>query len=476
MMRGRHSTCRSALKLLAFSTSRCKIYINALLEVRFDRAARRLAAQNRRAYCSGRFVFGTEPLWKEPADVYVRQAPAWIWGRPWVPTQARTRPTRLQVNFPGIAVGGNDVTSSLYGYGGNDYLTAVYGSGGDDFEEGDPPSGTLSLCGGSGNDFLGVDAPYMVAGDNFFETVPTYMYGGSGDDTIQGTKVNYNSDGTFSGGDADFLFGGPGDDTYRLFGGTNAWEKVTIVEKAGEGFDTVVMLDRDLTLPANVEKLVLAASGYYGNGLQGVGNDLDNVISGTAYADKLDGRGGNDRIFGGDNNDLLFGGAGNDSLAGQAGNDTLWGGAGNDHLGGGTGNDMLYGEDGIDVLTGRYGADTLSGGGGNDRFVYEVIDNSKPGAANHDTILDMAGIGGAGGDRIDLHQIDADTTKGGHQAFTFVSPTAVLKAGQLHVVAGGGSDSLVQGEVDGKACVDFEILVQDGLTNPSDWIASDFIL
>ena len=166
------------------------------------------------------------------------------------------------------------------------------------------------MCGGSGNDFLGVDAPYMFAGDNFFETVPTYMYGGSGDDTIQGTKVNYDFDGTFSGGNADFLFGGPGNDTYRLYGGTNSWEKVTIVEKAGEGYDTVVVLDRDLTLPANVEKLVLTASGYYGNGFQGVGNDLDNVISGTSWADDLDGRGGNDRIFGGDDDDRIFGGAG----------------------------------------------------------------------------------------------------------------------------------------------------------------------
>ncbi len=88
----------------------------------------------------------------------------------------------------------------------------------------------------------------------------------------------------------------------------------------------------------------------------------------------------------------------------------------------------------------------------------------------------MAGIGGAGGDRIDLHQIDADTTKGGNQAFTFVAPTAVLKAGQLHVIAGDGTDSLVQGEVDGKAGVDFEILVTDGATKPGDWVASDFIL
>ncbi|MBL8660141.1 MAG: hypothetical protein JNM75_10350, partial [Rhodospirillales bacterium] len=52
----------------------------------------------------------------------------------------------------------------------------------------------------------------------------------------------------------------------------------------------------------------------------------------------------------------------------------------------------------------------------------------------------------------------------------------VLKAGQLHVVAGGGTDSLVQGEVDGKAGVDFEIMVHDGATKPGDWTAADFIL
>ncbi|MBL8659356.1 MAG: hypothetical protein JNM75_06330, partial [Rhodospirillales bacterium] len=67
-------------------------------------------------------------------------------------------------------------------------------------------------------------------------------------------------------------------------------------------------------------------------------------------------------------------------------------------------------------------------------------------------------------------------TKGGNQAFVFVSPTATLKAGQVHVVAGGGTASLVQGEVDGKAGVDFEILVQDDGSKPGDWIAGDFIL
>ncbi len=181
-------------------------------------------------------------------------------------------------------------------------------------------------------------------------------------------------------------------------------------------------------------------------------------------------------LYGGTGDDEIDGGDGSDSLAGQAGNDTLFGGNGDDHLGGGTGNDTLSGWEGDDALAGRYGADTLTGGGGGDRFVYEEIADSRPGAGNHDTILDFAGIGSAGGDRIDLHKIDADATKAGDQAFAFVASTAVLKAGQLHVIAGSGTDSLVQGEVDGKAGVDFEILVQDGATKPADWIASDFIL
>ena len=117
------------------------------------------------------------------------------------------------------------------------------------------------------------------------------------------------------------------------------------------------------------------------------------------------------------------------------------------------------------MLTGRYDADTLSGGDGNDRFVYEDIADSKPGAGNHDTIMDMAGIGSAGGDRIDLHQIDADATKGGNQAFSLSDRRPEGRAAPRR--RRGGTDSLVQGEVDGKAGVDFEILVQDGATSPA---------
>lgn len=64
------------------------------------------------------------------------------------------------------------------------------------------------------------------------------------------------------------------------------------------------------------------------------------TLTGTASADKLQGK---------DGNDSLSGLAGNDSLTGAAGNDSLLGGLGHDTLVGGTGNDTLVGDKGNDT-------------------------------------------------------------------------------------------------------------------------------
>ncbi|MEJ0040525.1 MAG: right-handed parallel beta-helix repeat-containing protein [Gammaproteobacteria bacterium] len=67
----------------------------------------------------------------------------------------------------------------------------------------------------------------------------------------------------------------------------------------------------------------------------------NNVITGTADADRLIGRGGNDELHGGAGNDELYG-ADKPGGTGEsdAGNDTLEGGAGNDLLVGGAGEDI----------------------------------------------------------------------------------------------------------------------------------------
>jgi Ca2+-binding RTX toxin-like protein len=69
-------------------------------------------------------------------------------------------------------------------------------------------------------------------------------------------------------------------------------------------------------------------------------------------------------------NDILTGTAGNDSIDGGNGNDILFGYAGNDTLIGGNGTDLLLGSAGDDLLDGGNGSDTLRGGLGEDIFVF----------------------------------------------------------------------------------------------------------
>ncbi|MHC5598092.1 MAG: calcium-binding protein [Nostoc sp.] len=118
--------------------------------------------------------------------------------------------------------------------------------------------------------------------------------------------------------------------------------------------------------------MLYANTAYYG-----IGNSLNNEITGNEYSNFLSGLGGNDYIQGKGGNDYIYGGDGVDNLIGGSGNDSLYGGKGGDVLfgdeitiGSGTpaGNDYLSGEDGNDLLYGGRGNDTLLGGADNDFF------------------------------------------------------------------------------------------------------------
>ncbi|MBL8660484.1 MAG: hypothetical protein JNM75_12100 [Rhodospirillales bacterium] len=415
---------------------------------------------------------------------------------------------------------GND---TINGGGGSDTLN---GGGGNDTvceevwtEDSHTFTGTAILHGDAGNDrlFVDFDGPALDIERGTFK-----LYGDAGNDRLEATYYYPWSEGPNYGAAKDFLYGGTGDDTYVLQQHTDA-----VIEKAGEGYDTVIGWGDDYTLPANVEKLQLeygvddAPSGYHGTG-----NTLANTIVGTQADDTLDGAAGNDtlygkplgenwdwnedadtihggtgndliygaggdndtwdgddllygddgndRIFGSYGDDQMYGGTGADELGGQAGNDTMYGGSGNDKLGGGSGNDWLYGEGDADVLSGRGDLDHLSGGPGNDIFDYDAVTDSK--GAARDVILDFAGAGAAAGDRIDLSTIDANTTAGGNQAFKFVGTAAFSGPGQVRVAA-SGADTLIQVNTDAnKATVEMDILVKDGAATPTQWVAGDFIL
>jgi len=238
------------------------------------------------------------------------------------------------------------------------------------------------------------------------------------------------------------------------------------------------------------------------------GGSANDVIKGNVAANTLRGNAGNDKLYGLSSNDVLIGGSGKDVLSGGAGADTasystsksgvtadlsvaaknrgdasgdtyssienlagsaygdtlsgngsanrICGGSGNDTLAGRSGNDTLEGGTGSDKLCGDSGKDMLVGGSGADVFLFRSRADSRGSSA--DTVSDFR----RGSDHIDLRLIDADVSRGGDQAFTFIGSLGFRgKAGELRF-----ADNAVSGDVNGDKTADFTIHVL-GLTSLS---------
>jgi len=203
---------------------------------------------------------------------------------------------------------------SLFGESGNDQL---FGDAGIDYLVGGIGNDTLD--GGTEDDALyGEDGDDILIGGSGFHT--DILVGGAGNDILRGDSGL---------GDYDRMDGGAGDDSYYV----DTPDDLTF-EAANGGTDTVYanITGAGYYLYANVENLVLG-----GNTPFGVGNDLNNRITGSASANWLLGGGGND---------ILNGGAGNDVLFGEAGADTFvfTQGTGGDVIG-----DFVAGTDRIDL-------------------------------------------------------------------------------------------------------------------------------
>lgn len=159
----------------------------------------------------------------------------------------------------------------------------------------------------------------------------------------------------------------------------------------------------------------------------------------------------------------IFRGA--DTIVGGGGNDQLYGFQGNDTLKGGKGDDVLHGYQGHDVLMGGEGRDFLIGGQRADLFVYSKTDESVVGSSQRDIIVDF---NQSQGDQIDLHEIDADTTIDGDQAFHLGSWGT---AGALRVLTNEPGHRILQGDVNGDSAADFEIQI----TGTPTLVDGDFI-
>jgi Ca2+-binding RTX toxin-like protein len=272
--------------------------------------------------------------------------------------------------------GGNDI---LNGGAGNDILK---GAAGNDILNGGTGDDTITgglgidvVNGGEGIDTL-TDADFSTATANLAfndngaaQATTTLADGtsvtgveyfvrldtGSGNDTISYTQDRDN-----------IINSGAGNDTINSGRGR---DKVD----GGVGDDLLIVDYSSNTYPGGTRTagIISAVGGDIPSGFRGYftapeGNsnalndrvDFNRIerfhVTGTNFADKINGGGGSDTLNGGAGNDILNGAAGNDVLNGGAGDDILTGGIGNDTLTGGTNADRFTFNsfnEGIDLIT-----------------------------------------------------------------------------------------------------------------------------
>lgn len=271
----------------------------------------------------------------------------------------------------------------------------------------------------------GNDLPNEMNGTNAVDT----FYGGAGADTLNGGAGN---DWLYGEGDHDRLDGGAGNDT--MAGGLGNDTYIVdalgddVIELGNGGIDQVYTSLSSYALDANVEHLTF--TGDPTADITGTGNALHNNIVAL---------GGDDVLTGGNGHDELFGMAGDDVLSGDGGEDLLIGGPG------------------ADLLTGGYEGD-----------IFQINEGDSGLGAGADRITDFVQIV----ERIDLRGIDADTGTAGDQAFAFIGTAAFSgTAGELRYDF-DGTDTWVQGDVDGDSVADFEIVLSGGYP----MVAGDFFL
>ncbi len=299
----------------------------------------------------------------------------------------------------------------------------------------------MALIGDGGDDLLtGYSTDDVLYGAEGHDTLNAgdgndHLSGGAGDDTLNGEAGN---DLLVGGTGNDSLNGGAGNDTYTFASGggsdtlsdTDGVDRIefsdvastdTILRRSGSnlvikfvGSDDQLTLQNQFTgdqanhISSSFETLVFA------DGVEWDFTDLlEQAVTGTDSADRIDGFDQADLINAGSGDDIVYAQAGNDAVNAGAGNDTVEGGEGNDDITGGSGNDTLHGgndddtlrgNDGNDVLYGDDGADVLEGGSGADHLYGGSQDDLLSGGTDNDVLEDYSGTnilhGNEGDDQI----------------------------------------------------------------------------
>jgi Ca2+-binding RTX toxin-like protein len=288
------------------------------------------------------------------------------------------------------------------------------------------------LTGTTGNDFIRgtalSDHIIGLEGDD-------QLWGNNGDDTLEGGAGN---DTLVGGHGFDTLIGGDGDDIYLIHYAPDA-----IFDSSGND-EVRAAINLDLSLYPDIERFYFSAT----HTITVTGTSGDDLITMVNYNAPGVARAG-------------------------AGNDTL--------TGAGSGSDIFEGGLGRDVMDGgarNYGGPYYGEYVGPDRFDFRTVADSAVGT-ERDVILNFTHDDGtdANSDLIHLGLIDANTTRTGNQAFTFIADAGFSgTAGELRVtpLEGTTDRQIVSGDVDGDGLADFEIEVQMEFAAPLT--AADFIL
>lgn len=371
------------------------------------------------------------------------------------------------------SIGTGDDT--VLGLNGNDTIST--GDGNDTIEGG---TGADAMTGGAGDDTYEVD--------NFGDT--TIEVAGGGIDTVKATinwtlaseveklellgaahvgtgnglantlKGNSGNDTLDGAAGADTMIGGLGNDTYYV-------DQLGDVaqEDTGAGTDTVIA-SLDWTLGNNLEKLQLAGAARIG-----VGNTLNNTLTGTSGNDSLDGATGADTMIGGLGDDIYYVDNAADAVQEAAGAGT---GVDKvvssvDHTLGlnvemleltgaarvGTGNALnnhITGTTGNDTLNGMAGADTMIGGLGDDTY---HVDNAgdvvqEAAGAGTDTVIASINYTLTAGDIENLTLSGAALNGTGNAVTNRITGTS----GNNTLDGVGGADTLIGGLGDDTYIVD----------------------
>jgi Ca2+-binding RTX toxin-like protein len=363
---------------------------------------------------------------------------------------------------------------TIYGGLGFDIISSGFGADtifGDRPSDGDGDASTNLdwIIAGAGNDVVfGQSGRDYVNGDIGND----YIAGGAGGDLLQG---GFGDDTVLGGDNDDILIGGAVD---PLLYGRSASVLVS--------FDGI---SGDPITPTTINGLpgLLTSTSTGDDNLSG--GDGNDILSGQDGNDTLRGDADDDVIEGGEGADDIDGGSGGDTASyagsatgvtvnlafgiGQSGDaagdtlngiETLVGSAFTDNLFGDAGVNTLNGGAGTDFLTGGLGLDFLFGGSEADTFDYNARQETLRGSANRDRIVDFSQ---AQDDVIDLSDIDANTHKGGNQAFHFI------RGQKFHHQEGGlrFKNDILSGDVNGDGRPDFQIDVAN-----VNLVKGDFIL